>query len=305
MPNQLRKNKSVRWRFGRVTIAIVIGFYLFIMLFEEKLIFFPSKYPVGRWDLVSSNNISDPLSPQLSDVWFTTEDGVKLHGWHGQVSRPPHREQESETDRLSRTVILWCHGNAGNITDRYEKMVLMLQIPVNVFLFDYRGYGKSDGTTNEEGMYKDTKAAMNFLLEKQHYELDNIIIYGNSLGGAAAIELALHVSAAGLIIQSSFTSVADMAKETMPFIPSFLIRTKMNSIEKISQILCPKLFIHSPADEVVPFKLGQQLFAAASEPKQFYEVPKAGHNDAYIVDGTTYFNTFKTFILSCTNYRGD
>ena len=280
----------------RIALLFFLGMATLTLLFEKKFIFFPSKYPNGRWDLTKSVTQTEGFAPKIEDCWFEATDGVRLHGWLGTKGQ---YQNNTFTPALSPAIILWCHGNAGNVTDRFEKFVEMLRLPADILLFDYRGYGKSEGEPSEKGIYLDTEAAWTYLLEREGYKPGQILIYGNSLGGVPAIELASKVHAAGLIVQSSFTSIPDMASAMMPFIPRFFIRTRMNSIDKIPLVNEPKLFIHSPVDEVVPYKLGRRLFEAAREPKEFYEVPNAGHNETYIVGGQRYFAKIKEFLERC------
>ena len=280
----------------RICFMICIGMAGVTMFLEEKFIFFPSLYPIGRWDLPKSVPISESRLLKIKDCWFEADDGIELHGW---LCTKITGSERTVNPSPSAFITLWCHGNAGNITDRYEKLITMGKLSSDFFLFDYRGYGRSKGIPSEVGLYLDVEAAWNYLLEVCGYSPSQIIIYGNSLGGVPAIDLATKVPSAGLIVQSSFTSIRDMAASTMPFIPGFLIRTKMNSIDKISRVACPKLFIHSPADEVVPYKLGRRLFEAAKQPKEFYEVPNAGHNETYSVAGDNYISKFREFFELC------
>ena len=270
-----------------------------MMFFEKKFIFFPSKYPDGRWELAKSISQTKKIVSKIEDCWFETTDGLRLHGWLGTKGQ---YMGGTFTPILSPCVILWCHGNAGNISDRYEKLIEMLTLPADILIFDYRGYGRSEGKPSEEGLYIDTRAAWNYLVKDRDYPPEQIVLYGNSLGGVPAIELAGKVPATGLIVESSFTSIPDMAAVMMPFIPNFLIRTRMDSIGKIPLVACPKLFIHSPIDEVVPYKLGRRLFETAKKPKEFYEVPNARHNETYIVGGQQYFTRFRKF-LAHLNYK--
>lgn len=145
----------------------------------------------------------------------------------------------------------------------------------------------------------DARAAWNHLINERNVPADKIIVFGDSLGGAVAIDLAAEVKPAGLIVQSGFTSIADMAAEVMPFIPGFIIRTKMDSLSKIPRVSCPKLFIHSPNDEMVPYRMGRRLYDAAQEPKQFYEVAGASHNTMDMVGGRAYFDAIGNFVRSC------
>jgi hypothetical protein len=176
----------------------------------------------------------------------------------------------------------------------------MMELPVQVFIMDYRGYGKSEGNPSERGLYLDARAAWDYLVEGRGVPANRIIIFGKSLGGVPAIDLASKVEPAGVIVQSSFTSAADLAAAVLPFLPRVFLHTKMDSVSKIARVRCPKLFIHSRADEVVPFELGRRLYEAAPEPKQFYEVKGAPHNSTYIVGGKPYFQTLRRFVQSCS-----
>ncbi len=212
---------------------------------------------------------------------------MTLHGWYATRAG-------SQTDK----VLLWLHGNAGNLSYRFDMLLRLLELPVSVFIIDYRGYGKSEGSPSESGLYKDSSAAWNYLTKGRGLSAERIVIFGKSLGGVAAIELAGRAPAGGLIVQSSFTSAKDMAARLMPFLPAAFLQTKMDSINKIVRVSCPKLFIHSRADEIVPFDMGRRLFEAASEPKQFYEVEGASHNSTYIIGGRDYLDALGRFLES-------
>ncbi len=284
---------------ARVGLTVYLGLIGALMLFEEKLIYYPSKFPQGHWDIARTPPVRGRISPVIEECWFETDDGVKINGWFCQATQwqDDHFAPIPELPTL-----LFCHGNAGNITSRYDHIEFLIPIPVNIFIFDYRGYGKSEGTVSEFGLYRDTRSAWDYLLNQKQLPADRIILFGESLGGAMAIELATQVTPLGLILQSTFTSVPDMGKVLYPFIPTWVIRTKMDSLNKIPRLTCPKLIIHGDADEVVPFKLGQQLFAAAAPPKEFYEIPHSGHNETWLVGGQEYLNRIKNFINSCQNH---
>jgi fermentation-respiration switch protein FrsA (DUF1100 family) len=252
------------------------------MAFEDHLIFFPTKYPDGYWEI---NGDARREGVVVEDCYFQTEDGLTLHGWYAT---------RAQTDR----VLLWFHGNAGNLSYRFDMMLRLLDLPVSIFIIDYRGYGKSEGRPSEKGLYLDARAAWDYLTRKRGLLEEQLVIFGKSLGGVAAIDLATRVRAAGLIVQSGFTSAKDMAARLLPFLPAMLLRTKMDSISKIGRVACPKLFIHSRADEIVPFELGWRLFEAAPEPKWFYEVVGAPHNSTYIVGGRGYIDALGRFLDS-------
>lgn len=277
-------------------LLLVTGLVVVIMAFEDRLIYFPSKYPDGFWNVDNIPAREGEVVPKIEDCYFETSDGVRLHGWFCS----PHRKTGGAIVPVpAEMVLLWFHGNAGNISYRYDMVRAMMDIPVRIFIIDYRGYGRSEGKPSERGLYLDARAAWDYLIAGRGVPAEDIIIFGKSLGGAPAIDLASQVEAAGLIVQSSFTSAGDMASAVLPFFPHALLRTKMDSVSKIARVHCPKLFIHSTADEVVPYRLGRRLFEAAPEPKQFYEVQGAPHNSTYIVGGSPYFDALRRFIKSC------
>lgn len=288
-------------RVGRIFLMTAVGVSLFlvvlIMAFEDRFIYFPAKYPEGFWDARSTPAREGEIIPRVEDCQFETSDGIKLHAWYCS----PQKKTGGEMGPVPASmVLLWFHGNAGNLSHRYDMIRMLMQIPAEVFIIDYRGYGKSEGSPSEEGLYKDAEAAWRYLTVERGISRDRIIIFGKSLGGAVAVELASRVDPAGLIVQSSFTSALDMASRVMPFFPRSLIRTRLSSIDKIGLVRCPKLFIHSRTDDVIPFELGLRLFEAAPEPKQFYEVKGALHNDTYIAGGRAYLEALRQFIESCS-----
>ena len=221
------------------------------------------------------------------DVSFTTEDGINLHGWF-----VPGR---------SDVTWLWFHGNAGNISSRLENLKqLHDSLGVNVFLFDYRGYGESQGTPSEEGLYLDAEAALEYLNSREDVRSDRIVYFGRSLGGAVAVELAGHQPAYGLILESPLPSVSFVARQAYPILPAGLVRrilrARYDALSKIAGVTAPVLILHGDEDDVVPLDAGRRLFEAAREPKQFHVIPGAGHNDTYIVGGEAYFALLASFL---------
>jgi pimeloyl-ACP methyl ester carboxylesterase len=284
------------WRFTRIILLVSLVLLILIMAFEDKLIYFPAKYPDGLWTVDHSGAREGEIVPQIEDVRFSTSDGVMLHAWH---STPLRWEAGTGVPVAADMVLLWFHGNAGNLTYRYDMMRALMALPVRVVIVDYRGYGKSEGSPSERGLYLDARAAWDYLVLERRIAANRIVIFGKSLGGVPAIDLATHVQPAGLIVQSSFTSARDMAASVLPFLPTFLLRTKMDSFSKIPEVSCPKLFIHSRADEVVPWELGRKLYEAATEPKEFYEVIGSPHNSTYIVGGKPYLEALRSFVEAC------
>jgi fermentation-respiration switch protein FrsA (DUF1100 family) len=244
-------------------LAIIVG----LMIFEEKFIYFPTRGDVG--------------SSPGEDVWLQTSDGLKLHAWYF-----PHPQ--------AKATILHLHGNAGNLSDRRDLVRDLQALGVNVMAVDFRGYGRSEGKPGEAGLYKDARAAYDWLLTKT--TADRIVLHGESLGGGPACELASTVPCGGLIVQSAFTSARDMAPRVVPFFPRFLVRTDFDNLSKVSKISCRKLFLHSRADEMIPFDMGEKLFAAAAEPKEAVWFTGCGHNEMSISRAQKYYSTLAKFL---------
>jgi fermentation-respiration switch protein FrsA (DUF1100 family) len=293
------RSKDFGWRIARICVLLCACLLGYVMLFEDSFIYFPSKYPEGAWTLEPPRAREGQIVAQVEDVQLTAADGVRLHGWYctPRIGRAGGALEPVE----ARATLLYLHGNGGNISHRYDFLEELVRLPVNVLIIDYRGYGKSEGRPSEEGLYMDARAAWEHLTTARGIPPARIVIFGKSLGGAVAIDLATKVEACGLIVQSSFTSVADMAREVLPFVPPFVIRTKMDSLSKIASVSCPKLFVHSQADEIVPYRLGRRLFDAARPPKQFYEVKGAPHNLTNTIGGAPYYEALRAFINASCN----
>jgi hypothetical protein len=244
---------------------------------ERSFIYFPERELIG-----------DPADFGLpfDDVSFTAGDGVRLHGWFAPGE--------------SGVTWLWCHGNAGNISHRLENLRLLHdELGVSVFIFDYRGYGRSEGSPSEEGTYRDAEAALAHVLSRPDVDPERIVYFGRSLGAAVAVELATRRPPFALILESPLPSIAELARHHYPFLPvGGLLRTKYDSLSKIGRVRVPLLVLHGDQDEVIPFEAGRKLFEAANEPKRFYAIRGAGHNDTYIVGGREYFRALREFVES-------
>jgi len=272
-----------------IALAIFATMILLMALFERSLIFFPTRYPDGMWDTAVAARGSGCV---IEDHFFTAGDGTRLHGWWC-------RRLDASSDH---PVLLFFHGNAGNLSHRADLLIeLATRTPASVFVVGYRGYGRSEGRPKEAGLYLDARAAWKHLTEEVGIGAGLIVIFGKSLGGGVAVDLAMEAPAACLIVESSFTSIPDMAGAHYPFVPKFLVRTQMNSVVKVPFISMPKLFIHSREDRVVPYRLGRELFEAATEPKRFYEVMGASHNETWLVGGDAYFEALSAFIDDSLN----
>ena len=296
----LYRGNSFQWRIVRIMLAVCVVCLILIMAFEDKLIYFPAKFPDGQWSVGEIPSLNGEIIPLIEDCYHTASDGVKLHGWY---CTPERVEGEERRPLPAEMVVLWFHGNAGNISHRYDMIRVLMNLPVQVFIIDYRGYGKSEGKPTERGLYLDARGAWDYLTNERGIAPERIVILGKSLGGVPAIDLASQVQPAGLIVQSSFSSAKDMAASVIPFFPRFLLQTKMDSLGKIPRVACPKLFIHSRADEVVPYELGRRLYEAATEPKQFYEVKDSPHNSTYVMGGKPYVEALRGFVEACTPRR--
>jgi fermentation-respiration switch protein FrsA (DUF1100 family) len=245
-----------------IVIAFVIGM-LFVV--ASRAPYYPMKYPSGFWGLQSKLG--------AEDVWLLTADGVRLHAW--LVTAPQ-----------ASLVTLYLHGNAGNVTHRFLQIREITAAGSSVLMLDYRGYGKSGGSTSERGLYTDADAAYVYLLDRG-YSARHIVLQGESLGTAVAVDLASRKECAGVVLEAAFTSGGDVANTVLPVIGPLLFRS-FDTKSKIANIRAPLLFFHGDRDEIIPLKLGRSLFEAAPEPKYFIEVPGAGHNDLVERAGPTY-----------------
>jgi pimeloyl-ACP methyl ester carboxylesterase len=252
--------------------------------FQRSQIFHPSRYPTGCWNPAI-------YGLPYEDVWFDSEDGTRLHGWWVEHPRAAGSSKS--------VTVVFCHGNTGSIGDRIGLYLQLRRLKVNILAFDYRGYGRSHGRPSEKGLFSDVRAALDFLVERG-VALERTVLFGHSLGGAVAVDGALHRPVAGLVVQSSFTQLTDMARHVYRGIPVHLIaRNEFRSVDKVARLAMPKLFIHGTEDGTVPFSIGESLFAAAAEPKQWYPVPRAGHNDVDRWGGRSYLKTVKGFFRRC------
>ena len=256
-------------------ILLAVGlFYFFYPQVENFFVFYPQS---------SFDSVPEDWGILHEDIYFDTEDKKRLHGWFFPV----------EGDA---PVILFCHGNAGNISHRLENVKFLLDQQLQVFIFDYRGYGKSGGRPSERGLYRDGLAAYDFLVNHKEISPDRIVPFGRSLGASVAIEISLGREVKSLIVESAFTSTKGMAKTLFPFmLLAPLLPAHYNNLEKIAQVNVPTLFIHGDDDEIVSFSMGQKLYQAAKDPKYFYPIKGAGHNDTYFVGGNTYFENIAAF----------
>ncbi|HDO25799.1 MAG TPA: alpha/beta hydrolase, partial [Nitrospirae bacterium] len=215
-------------------------------------------------------------------VKVRTEDDIDISGWFIRSEQP-------------RAAVIFCHGNGGNISHRLGKIKTLNDLRLDVLIFDYRGYGMSAGRPSENGLYLDAESMYNYLVNVRKQSPEKVIVFGESLGAAVAIDLAYRRDVAGVIVEGGFSSVRDMAKMVFPFVPAFVYASRYDSLEKIGYIRSPKLIFHSVNDEIIPVELGRKLFNAASEPKEFVEV-RGGHNDTFFVSRDIFISKIDEFV---------
>lgn len=262
------------FRLLRSLLLAYVAIIVLAMIFEERLIYFPRPYDGGpHWT---------PMGINHEDVFFTAEDGTNLHGWYCPVDEP-------------RAVVLFAHGNAGNISGRAMTIALLQKhLDASVFCFDYRGYGQSDGRPNETGVLQDARAARGWLLKRVGLESDEIVLMGRSLGGAVAVDLAADGGARALVLESTFTSLPDIGARQFPWLPvRLLMRSKYDSLSKIERYDGPLFQSHGDADAIVPFEFGRKLHEAAAGVKEFFVCEGGDHNDPQPV---SYYHSLDGFL---------
>jgi len=259
-----------------IVVSVWVLLSLLLYINQSKYVYFPFK------DLVAT-----PRDAGLAyeEVHLTTADNIRLHGWYVPHDHP-------------RATLLFLHGNGGNISHRLEKLVMYHQLGLAVLIIDYRGYGQSEGSPTEQGTYRDAEAAWKYLTGNKALPGNNIIIYGESLGGAVAAWLAVQYQPGALILESAFTSIMDMGRHYYPYLPiRWISRFKYPTLDLIRQVHAPLLIIHSPADDIVPYAQGQKLFETANEPKTFLEIA-GDHNNGFLESNSRYISGIDSFISS-------
>jgi fermentation-respiration switch protein FrsA (DUF1100 family) len=262
-----------RCLFPFLVLVIFLGLvFTYLRHIEGRTIFYPAR---------EMEVLPAVFGLAYEEIVFKTADNLILNGWF-------------LPQQVARYNVLFCHGNAGNISHRLEKLKFFHDLGCNVFIFDYRGYGKSQGAPSEKGLYRDVEAAYRYLLQRK-IAPETIIGYGESLGGAVIIDLAFRYRLAGLIIDSSFNSAKDMVRVIYPFVPYWAFASRWDSESKVKSIDIPKLFIHSINDEIVPFKLGRKLYQVAVENKDFLEI-RGGHNSCFFESQQLYQEKVSAFL---------
>ncbi len=263
-------------------LAVAVVLYVAVGLLAKytnvinQLIYFPE-----------SIIYQDPgdLGLEFEDVYLTTSDGVRIHGWFVPGSGGP--------------TLLWFHGNGGNISHRVDNIAgLNRRLGVGILIIDYRGYGLSEGSPNEQGTYLDAEAAVAHALSRPDVDPERVVLFGRSLGCAVAAEMALQHDVYAVVLESPFTSISGMARRAYPFLPGLglLVGNMYDTLGKTARIDAPVMVLHGDSDEIVPFEMGREVFEAATEPKRFYRIRGAGHNDTYAVGGAPYLDALGSFL---------
>ena len=262
-----------------VALAYGVTFLVLWSQLEKRFVFFP----VAEM-LYTPND----AGLEYEDVRFQTSDGLTLQGWF-----IPARANAG-----SSVTWLWFHGNGGNIGHRIDELALAhRRTGANIFIFDYRGYGQSEGSPSERGVYLDSRAALGYLAARPDVDRDRIVYQGHSLGAAVAVGLAVAQPPLALVLVSPFASVRDMAQLTLPFPPAaWLVRNHFDSLSRIREVNVPLLVLHGDQDGTVPMSQGRKLFAAANEPKRFQALAGAEHNDTYLAAVEQYWGAIEAFL---------
>jgi fermentation-respiration switch protein FrsA (DUF1100 family) len=267
-------NKMGEWLILPVLGILALNGLMYFM--QPGMIFFP-------WRSVDATPSDWGLA--YDDVAVRTDDGVALHGWY--IPREG-----------ARRVVLFLHGNAGNISHRRESIEIFHRLGTDVFIFDYRGYGQSGGSPSEAGLYRDAAAAWRYLTDVRGRDPAQIVIFGRSLGGAVAARLASEVTAGGVILESTFNSARDFAHTAFPLLSRLVIlRYEFDAARTLAHTRSPVLILHSPNDEIMPFELGRRLYQAAPEPRRFVTL-RGDHNTGFMASRPAYDRALQEFLES-------
>jgi fermentation-respiration switch protein FrsA (DUF1100 family) len=266
----------------RTTTVILLSLVLLISGCVSEAVYHPAH-----------NIRSTPADIKLAyeDIAFETSDGVMLTGWWVPAAEPEG-------------TVLFCHGNAGNIGDRLDTLQIINTLGLNVLIFDYRGYGRSDGSPTEEGTYLDAEAAWDYLVTKKNVAPHQIIVWGRSLGGAIAARTAANHRAGVVIVESTFTSLKDLADDLFVWVPSWLLTNyAYDTAHYLENLDVPVLVIHSRDDEIIPFHHGKRLYGSIKGPKAFLEI-QGSHNRGFIDCLAEYAPSINDFIDQYARKKG-
>lgn len=275
MPNKAKsKIRKIVFSIFSIIFLFVFSFNAFLYVKLPDMVFYPLKevnVTPKDWDL------------SFESVRLKSADNKTISGWYIPAAG---------ADKT----VLFFHGNGGNISHRGNSLYIFHKLKLNVLIIDYLGYGESEGMASEKGLYQSANAAWDYLIEDKAIKPETIIIFGRSLGGVVAVDLASRVNAGGLIIESTFSALGDIVDIYFPVLSHFFyLRYDFDSVSKIKKVTVPVLAIHSPDDEVIPFELGQKLFEGVTSEKTFLQI-KGGHNDGFMQSIASYMKTLRTFI---------
>lgn len=264
-----------------ILLSVLAGLYLALVV----LVYLMQNRMVFMADMPGRQLEASPadMGFAFEDVWLTTTDGVRIHGWFTPAPE-------------ARGTLLFFHGNAGNISHRLDSIAIFRALGLNTLIIDYRGYGQSEGKPSERGTYRDARAAWDYLVEKMGIEPGEIIIFGRSLGAAVASSLAAETTPVTVILESSFSSALNMATRIYPILPvRFLLSMRFPVEDNVAKFSSPLLVIHSKDDEIIPYDMGQSVFAAAPEPKQMLTI-RGDHNGGFLLSRDIYMSTLNEFL---------
>jgi len=264
----------VLFKMGALLAVGYLGLCLLMFFSQERLLYFPDPRLIAT---------PEALGLDFESVSIGTEDDLRLHAWW--IPANP-----------ARGVLLFCHGNAGNISHRLDSIRQFHELGLSVLIFDYRGYGESEGKPSEAGTYRDVTAVWRYLTGKRGIPPEKVVVFGRSLGAAVAAHLAARVEPGAVVLESAFTSVADMAARLYPWLPvRWLVRIDYPVARDIQAIRAPVLILHSPNDEIIPYDMGRTLYELAHEPKEFIEL-RGGHNGGWLLSEPDYSSAVDAFL---------
>ncbi|MFC1735963.1 alpha/beta hydrolase [Candidatus Hydrogenedentota bacterium] len=273
----IERPETLRWLFFVIKVVFIayVGLLVLVYVVQGHLLYIPSR-----------NIAMTPatIGLEYEQVILKSADDVKISSWFVPVEN-------------SKGTILFCHGNAGNISHRLDTLEIFSKLGFSTLIFDYRGYGESKGKPTEKGTYDDAMAAWDYLRKERDIPSEDIVIFGRSLGGAVAAWIAARTEPRALVLESTFTSVPDLAGEVYPFLPGKLLcRFSYDTEALIGRMKCPVLVVHSPEDDIIPFSHGEALFTSASTPKEFLRI-RGDHNTGFLTSGEKYSAGIVKFLV--------
>jgi len=269
---------SLASRIGIYLVILLVALFLFAQYVRRTSMFFPEKYPMGRWD-------ANAYAVTPSDEWLTTSDGVRLHGWLFRATSP------------AAPMIVWFHGNGGNLTDRAPVATEFARRGVSAFVFDWRGFGRSGGAPSEDALYRDAIAAYDFVATKLQVPSEQIVLYGESVGGPYAAYIASKHRAHCVVIENSFPSLSAIGNTLYRPLPlGWFAPRAMRTTRWLNDARLPVLVMHGRHDAVIPFALGQELFDGLHVPKRMFVSEHASHGEIPSMEGNRYYDAVTAFI---------